>query len=229
MNRMKIAAALAVLFLSAGAGIPLAWGADGPPANLRPAKVLGAGLNVIDLEGQRAWYAAKLGMTLLGTSKSTDGSPYGYMMGYVVGPDMAMVNLLKWPAGQPQPNAMGRIILGVPNAKGLADWLKTQGVDNRQMAANVSYSITDPEGNAIVLYTPEPEQVGAASSAVPRSSGPCGSGPTRSRLLDAALETMRAGNPYLFAQGQDMYAQGLRQQGMFDEEYARCFRSNPAP
>ena len=34
-----------------------------PPANLKPAHVAGAGLNVIDLEGQKAWYMAKLGMT----------------------------------------------------------------------------------------------------------------------------------------------------------------------
>ena len=222
---MKIAAATVALLLSAIAGTPLAWCADGPPANLKPAKVQGAGLNIIDMEGQKAWYAAKLGMTIIATGKYPDGSPYEYMMGYPLGPDTVIIRLRKWPAGQPQPNAMGRIILGVPNAKGLTDWLRTQGVDSVQVLANVSYSITDPEGNVIELYSP----LGNASTAVSQPRSPCGSGPTRSRLLVAALEIMRDGNAFESAQGQEMYAQGLRQQGVFDEEYARCLRSNPTP
>src|SRR6185437_11589695 len=48
-----IAVAAAV---AAGAGA--AW-AEGPPAGMRPAHVAGAGLNVTDLEGQRAWYMDK--------------------------------------------------------------------------------------------------------------------------------------------------------------------------
>lgn len=229
MNTMKIIAAAAGLFLGAGVDIPAAWGADGPPANLRPAKVYGAGLYVMDLEGQRAWYAAKLGMPLLHTNKAADGSPYEYIMGYDLGPDIMVVALVKWPAAQPRPNAMGRIILGVPNAKGLADWLKTQGVDNLQIVADVSYSIDDPEGNRIVLYTPGPVAVGAEPAAVPKPSASCGSGPTRSRLLDAALGMMRDGNPYESDRAQDMYRQGLAQQSMFDEAYAQCLRSNPTP
>ena len=151
MKTMMIAAAAAGLVLAAGAAR-----ADGPPANLKPAKVDGAGLNVMDLEGQKAWYAAKLGMTLMNTI-SREGKPYEYIMGYGGGPDAAIVALLKSPARQPGPNTMGRIILGVPNAKGLADWLKTQGVDSRQVIANVAYFLTDPEGNAIELYTPPPK------------------------------------------------------------------------
>lgn len=146
---ITIAAAAALLTMSAGAAL-----AEGPPANLKPSKVDGAGLNVMDLEAQRAWYASKLGMTLSNTIKAADGSPYEYIMGYGTGPDAAIVALLKSAARKPGPNAMGRIILGVPDAKGLADWLKTQGVENRQVIAGVAYFITDPEGNAIELYTP---------------------------------------------------------------------------
>jgi catechol 2,3-dioxygenase-like lactoylglutathione lyase family enzyme len=187
--------------------------------------VVGAGLNVMDLEGQRAWYAAKLGMTLLATNKAADGSPYEYMMGS----GAAIISLLKWPADQPRPNAIGRIMLGVPDARGLADWLKTQGVDNRQMVANSSYYVTDPEGNGIALYTPGPEAVGAAPAAVPKPSAPCGSGPTRSRLLEAAEQMIRGGNAYMFERAQDMYRQGLAQQSIFDEQYANCLRSNAPP
>jgi len=148
---MTMAAAAALLSLSTGAAF-----AEGPPANLAPHKVDGAGLNVMNLEAQKTWYADKLGMKLINTIKAPDGSPREYIMGYGAGPDAAIVALLKSAARQPGPNAMGRIILGVPNAKGLADWLKTQGVDNRQVIANVAYFITDPEGNAIELYTPPP-------------------------------------------------------------------------
>jgi catechol-2,3-dioxygenase len=151
MKTVMIAAMTAGLILAANAAR-----AEGPPANLKPAKVDGAGLNVMDLEAQKAWYAAKLGMTLVNTIKAADGSPREYIMGYG-GPEAAIVALLKSPTRQPGPNAMGRIILGVPNAKGLADWLKTQGVENRQVIANVAYFIADPEGNAIELYTaPKP-------------------------------------------------------------------------
>jgi catechol-2,3-dioxygenase len=149
MKSWTMAAAMAAgLALSAGANV--AW-ADGPPAGLTPTKVDGAGLNCMDIEAQKAWYAGKLGMTLANTMKAADGSPREYIMSYA--PGSAVVALLKSPARQPGPNAMGRIILAVPNAKGLADWLKTQGVDNRQVIANVAYFIADPEGNAIELYT----------------------------------------------------------------------------
>jgi catechol-2,3-dioxygenase len=147
MKSWMMAAAMAAgLAFHAGAAF-----AEGPPAELKPSKVDGAGLNVMDLEAQKAWYSAKLGMTLANTMKAADGSPREYIMSYASG--SAVVALLKSPARQPGPNAMGRIILAVPNAKGLADWLKTQGVDNRQVIANVAYFITDPEGNAIELYT----------------------------------------------------------------------------
>jgi len=125
-----------------------------PPAELRPAHVAGAGLNVMDLEGQKAWYTAKLGMSLTNTIRAPDGSPREYVMGYGEGPAAAVVALLKSPQRQPGPNGMGRIILLAPNAKALADWLKTQGVESRQVIAGVAYFIADPEGNAIELYTP---------------------------------------------------------------------------
>ena len=151
MKTMLTAALAAGAILAAGEAR-----ADGPPANLKPSKVDGAGLNVMDLEAQKAWYASKLGMTLQNTIQR-EGKPYEYIMGYGGGPQAAIVALLKSPARQPGPNAMGRLILGVPDAKGLADWLATQGVPNRQVIPNVAYFITDPEGNAIELYTPPPK------------------------------------------------------------------------
>jgi len=143
--------------IALAAGIALGGGAawaEGPPANLKPAHVAGAGLNVIDLEGQRAWYMAKLGLTVADTIKR-EGKPYEYVMG--LGDGQAILALLQSPQRPPGPNAYGRVILAVPSAKGLADWLKGQGVESREVIPNVAYFIRDPEGNAVELYTAPPK------------------------------------------------------------------------
>ena len=155
MKSWMMAALAASTVLSADA----ASGAEGPPANLKPSHVDGAGLNCMDIEAQKAWYSAKLGMTLTNTMKAPDGSPREYIMGYGGGPDAAVVALAAVAAAASRGRTpwAASSWAGVPNAKGLADWLKTQGVDSRQVIANVAYFIADPEGNAIELYTaPKP-------------------------------------------------------------------------
>jgi catechol-2,3-dioxygenase len=147
MTALAAAIALSAGALSAGAAL-----AEGPPANLKPAHVAGAGLNVLDLEGQKAWYMAKLGMVLVNTMKRGD-KPFEYLMGFGDGDGRAIIALLASPQRPAGPNAYGRIILDVPNAKGLADWLKTQGVANREVIPGAAYFIQDPEGNNIELYT----------------------------------------------------------------------------
>jgi catechol-2,3-dioxygenase len=152
MKIATITALAAATALGVGAFSASAALADGPPANLRPGHVAGAGLNVLDLEGQKAWYMAKLGMVVSNVIKRGD-QPYEYLMGFGDGEGRAIVALLLSPQRPAGPNAYGRIILDVPNAKGLADWLKTQGVDNREVIPNAAYFIRDPEGNAVELYT----------------------------------------------------------------------------
>jgi len=145
---------------AAAAGLILAAGgaqAAGPPAALRPTQVAGPGLNVLDLEGQKAWYMDKLGMEVADTIRRGE-KPYEYVMGFGGGAGQPIIALLQSPQRPPGPNAMGRIILAVPNAKGLSDWLKTQGVENREVIPNVAYFIRDPEGNAIELYTAPPRK-----------------------------------------------------------------------
>jgi catechol-2,3-dioxygenase len=156
MKIATITALAAAVALSAGAAANAAW-ADGPPAKLKPAHVAGPGLNVLDLEGQKAWYMAKLGMTVSNVIKRQD-KPYEYIMGFGDGDGRAIIALLQSPQRPPGANAYGRIILDVPDAKGLADWLKTQGVENREVIPNAAYFIRDPEGNAIELYTAPPKK-----------------------------------------------------------------------
>jgi catechol-2,3-dioxygenase len=135
------------------AGADAAW-AEGPPAGMRPAHVAGAGLNVTDLEGQRAWYMDKLGMAVSDTMRR-EGKPYEYIMGF--GDGQAILALLASPQRPAGPNAYGRVILAAPNAKALADWLQHRGVESREVIPNVAYFIRDPEGNAIELYTAPPK------------------------------------------------------------------------
>lgn len=136
---------LAAMTMSAGAA------AAEVPAALKPQGVAGPGLNVKDLEGQKAWYMSKLGMKVVDIYKR-DGKPHEYIMGFDgTAPILALLESPQRPAG---PNLMSRVIMLVPDAKGLAAHLKGEGVDSREVAPGVAYFIQDPEGNPIELYTP---------------------------------------------------------------------------
>jgi len=54
----------------------------------------------------------------------------------------------------PGPNGFGRVILETPDAKALGQLLAARGVPMREVVPGAAYFITDPEGNAIELYTP---------------------------------------------------------------------------
>jgi catechol 2,3-dioxygenase-like lactoylglutathione lyase family enzyme len=121
------------------------------PANLMPRGIAGSSFNVRDLEAQKAWYTGVLGMKLVDTIRRDD-KPFEYIVGY--GGSGAILALLAAPNRPLGPNAMGRLILNVPDAKGLADHLKAQGVPTREVIPNTAYFLTDPEGNPVELYTP---------------------------------------------------------------------------
>ena len=123
------------------------------PAALMPKAIAGPGINVVDLEGQRAWYQEKLGMRLVNTI-SRDGKPFEYLMGYEG--DRAILALLHAPNRPAGPNQMSRLILQAPDAKGLADFLAAQGIKCREVIAGTAYFLNDPEGNPVELYTPPP-------------------------------------------------------------------------
>jgi catechol 2,3-dioxygenase-like lactoylglutathione lyase family enzyme len=119
------------------------------PANLMPRGIAGSSFNVRDLEGQKAWYIDKLGMKLIDTIKRGD-APFEYLVGYSRAPILALLSAPNRPVG---PNTMGRLILDVPDARGLADHLRAQGVAVREVIPNTAYFVTDPEGNPVELYT----------------------------------------------------------------------------
>jgi catechol 2,3-dioxygenase-like lactoylglutathione lyase family enzyme len=142
--------------LAAGLALGAGQAAAGPPANLKPAHVAGPGLYVTDLEAEKAWYMEKLGMSV-GQTIQRDGKPFEYIMSLDDGAGAAILALAKSGQRPAGPNAFSRVILAVPSAKGLGDWLKTQGVEGREVIPNVAYFIRDPEGNPVELYTPPPK------------------------------------------------------------------------
>lgn len=146
MIRLAMVAATALLAFPASAA---------PPVGLAPKTVSGWGWNVMDLEAQRAWYESRLGMAVA-RKYERDGKVYEYVMGFGGAPEgAAVLALLASPSRQPGPSSAGRLILRVPDSKGLADWLAGQGVSARNVAPG-AYFISDPEGNPIELYTPPP-------------------------------------------------------------------------
>ena len=145
MRRLAIGLAAALLLAGPAAAAP--------PAALAPNVVSGWGWDVIDLEAQRAWYEAKLGMKVL-RKYDRDGKVFEYVMGFEGAPaGSAIVALLASPRRKPGPSTDGRLILVVKDSKGLAGWLEGQGVPSRMVAPG-AYFFADPEGNPIEIYTP---------------------------------------------------------------------------
>jgi len=142
----RIAALAAVLFIGGAAH------ADPLPAALKPNHIAGSGFNVVNLEAQRDWYASHLGMIVVGVYGPKE-KPYEYVMAMGTAADEPVVALLKTkrPDG---PNGFSRLILLVPDPKGLAKRLADQGAPMREVIPDTAYFITDPEGNAIELYRP---------------------------------------------------------------------------
>jgi catechol-2,3-dioxygenase len=126
---------------------------DALPADLKPLRVAGAGLNVNDLAGMRAWYEKVLGMKLQSSFPAGSATPNEFVMSMnPADPNSAVVALLHGPR-QPGATTFGRIIMIVPDADKAAAFLLTHGVSARKVSAG-AYFAQDPEGNNIELYTP---------------------------------------------------------------------------
>jgi catechol 2,3-dioxygenase-like lactoylglutathione lyase family enzyme len=126
---------------------------DSLPADLKPLRVAGAGLNVSDLAGMRAWYEKVLGMKLQASFPAGSATPNEFVMSMnPADPNAAIVALLHG-SRQPGATTFGRIIMIVPDADKAAAFLLTHGVPARKVSAG-AYFAQDPEGNNIELYTP---------------------------------------------------------------------------
>lgn len=121
------------------------------PANLKPNRIRGAGLNVADLEKEKAYYVNVLGMVLIRQVNANE-----IALGYKTGAtEQASLVLLK-AARRDGATSYGRVILDVPNADALAEHLRSIGYPARKVgqATDRAYFLQDPEGNNVEIYTP---------------------------------------------------------------------------
>jgi catechol 2,3-dioxygenase-like lactoylglutathione lyase family enzyme len=125
---------------------------DALPADLKPLHMAGAGLNVTDLPGMRAWYEKVLGMKYVQSFPAT-GEPREFVLSMnPADPNATVLALLKG-ARQPGATTYGRVIMAMPNSDKAAAFLLTHGISARKVSEG-AYFIQDPEGNNIELYTP---------------------------------------------------------------------------
>ena len=127
-----------------------------PPANLLPTAVGGAVVYVHNLEAQKTWYETMLGFKAR-TVYARDNVPFEYIMG--IGNSPAFMGLMVSSARPQGMNTNTRVVLPVPDPKGLADHLAKQGVYVREAVAGSAYFVLDPEGNQVEIYrlsTPAP-------------------------------------------------------------------------
>lgn len=133
-------------------------GLTAPPAHLLPERVGGAVVYVRDLEAQRRWYETMLGFRVVNTY-SRNGQVFEYILQTGKAPGGAFMGLMVSPQRAPGFNTNSRVVLPVPDPKGLADHFAKQGVYVREAVAGSAYFILDPEGNQVELYrltTPRP-------------------------------------------------------------------------
>jgi catechol 2,3-dioxygenase-like lactoylglutathione lyase family enzyme len=156
MNTLVIAALAAGIGLAVAGAAHAQSQADALPEALKPRKIAGPGINVIDLEAQKAWYETMLGFKTV-QQYDRDGAVFEYILtvGERGGPILALLKAGARPEGR---NGFSRLILDVPDAKALAARLTAQGVTAREVVPDVAFFISDPEGNPIELYTaPKPK------------------------------------------------------------------------
>jgi len=163
MNRtISLCAAVALALASPVLAQPSAPAAAAPqpdpntpakplPANLKPNRVRGAGINVADLEKEKAYYVNILGMIEIRRPNANE-----IVLGYKTGAtEQASVVLLK-SAHRDGATSYGRVILDVPDADKLAEHLRSLGYTARKVGAATdrAYFLQDPEGYNVEIYTP---------------------------------------------------------------------------
>lgn len=150
---MKIAL-LALTAATLVAGAAIAQTLPPMPDAIKPSGLNGVGVNVVDLEKERAFYEAAFGMKVAARIPET-GNLQEYLMNWTgVRADRPLIVLNKATGPrQPGQDAFGRLIIGAPNAAALARRVVAAGGKVRGEIREGTYNfVFDPEGNAIELY-----------------------------------------------------------------------------
>ena len=149
LARLAAGAAIAIAAILA---VPAAAQTVPPLADdVRPIRMSGMGLNVKDIERQKAFYTDVLGFKVIARIPAKDGTAAEYLLGLTgsLTSDTLLVLTARPPAAGS--TSFGRIVLAMPNSRGMAERIVAGGgkVPKLTDGTNIAY---DPEGNAIELY-----------------------------------------------------------------------------
>jgi catechol 2,3-dioxygenase-like lactoylglutathione lyase family enzyme len=126
---------------------------------VKPSRLAGAALNVVDIEKEKDFYLNVLGMTVVQRIPA-QGALREYLLSFGADSDDGPVLVLtKTEKADPKAADFGRIIFDVPNGEALARRAAEAGYPPRRIVAG-SNTITDPEGHRIELFQSAPESAG---------------------------------------------------------------------
>jgi lactoylglutathione lyase len=143
---------------SSGSAEPAAQtpAAAGPPALI--SRLLGAGINVSDIDRSIKFYTQVIGLKVALQTPSKDGqrevalSLDGSLMNGTV---LVLAHLDDKPLPQGH-ESFGRIITNATSAAAVAERAKALGYAVKQMAGTPVVFITDPDGYGVEVYQPSP-------------------------------------------------------------------------
>jgi catechol-2,3-dioxygenase len=119
------------------------------PPNLKPNRIRASGINVTDLDRERAYYVNILGMREIRRPNANE-----IVLGYGAGDQATLV--LNKAAKREGQTSYGRLILDVSNPEALAEHLQSLGYAVRKVGtpADRAFFTQDPEGYSVEIYTP---------------------------------------------------------------------------
>ena len=148
--RAFVAAGFAAI-LSSSAALYAETAAPALADDARPIRMSGMGLNVKDIERQKAFYTDIVGYKVIARVPAKDGTAKEYLLG-LTGSLMADT-LLVLTAHDPVAGStsFGRIVLVVPSGRKMAERIAAAGGKAPKIVDGTNL-VYDPEGNMIELY-----------------------------------------------------------------------------
>lgn len=145
------AVVLAIAVAAVPAGPAIGQTVPSLPDDAKPIRMSGMGLNVKDIERQKAFYTDVLGFKVIARVPAKDGSAREYLLGLTgsLTTDTLIVLTAQPPAAGA--NTFGRIVLVVPSGRRMAERIAAAGGKAPRIVDGTNL-VHDPEGNMIELY-----------------------------------------------------------------------------
>jgi catechol 2,3-dioxygenase-like lactoylglutathione lyase family enzyme len=127
--------------------------------SVKPSRLAGAALNVVDIEKEKDFYLNVLGMKVVQRIPA-QGALREYLLSFGTdSKDGPVLVLTRTDKVDPKVTDFGRVIFDVPNGEALARRAAEAGYPPRRIVDG-SNTITDPEGHRIELFQSAPEPAG---------------------------------------------------------------------